>query len=88
MVSRPKVIYHPRPNSTPEAELDALSAVYALALRRYHESKGTAEPAPEPDSCITTQIDRGALVLKPQQMRPSPVNEGNLDTGGHPLDQY
>ena len=53
-MSRPKVIYHPRPNSTPEAELDALSAVYALALRRYHESKGTAEPAPEPDSCITT----------------------------------
>ena len=46
------------------------------------------EPAPKPDSCITTQIDRGALVLKPQQVRPSPVNEGNLDTGGHPLDQY
>jgi hypothetical protein len=51
-------------------------------------SEMAAEPAPEPDSCITTQIDRGALVLKPQQMRPSPVNEGNLDTGGHPLDQY
>jgi hypothetical protein len=50
-VSRPKVIYHPRPNSTPEAELDALSAVYALALRRYYESKGTAEHDPESDSC-------------------------------------
>ena len=49
MVSRPKVIYHPRPNSTPEAELDALSAVYALALQKYYESEETAEPAPEPD---------------------------------------
>lgn len=49
MVSRPKVIYHPRPSSTPEAELDALSAVYALALRKYYESKEAAEPTPEPD---------------------------------------
>jgi hypothetical protein len=46
-VSRPKVIYYPRPSSTPEAELDALSAVYAVALRRHHESK----KATEPDSC-------------------------------------
>jgi len=49
MVSRPKVIYHPRPNSTPEAELDALSAVYALALQKHYESEETAEAAPEPD---------------------------------------
>ena len=58
MVSRPKVIYHPRPNSTPEAELDALSAVYALALRKYYESKEAAEPALEPDSCNDAAIVR------------------------------
>jgi hypothetical protein len=83
----PRMTYTPHPDTPPEAELDALATVYKFILD-CHAKKKAAEPAPEPDSCITTQIDRGALVLKPQQMRPSPVNEGNLDTGGHPLDQY
>jgi hypothetical protein len=82
-----RIIYRSGPDATPEAELNALATCYRFILD-CHAKKKAAEPAPEPDSCITTQIDRGALVLKPQQMRPSPVNEGNLDTGGHPLDQY
>jgi len=84
---RASVVYEPRSDTTPEAELDVLANVYRFILD-CHAKKKDVEPAPEPDSCITTQIDSGALVLKPQQMRPSPVNEGNLDTGGHPLDQY
>jgi hypothetical protein len=82
-MSSSRIIDTPRPEATPEAELHALATVYRFILD-CHAKK----IAPEPDSCITTQIDRGALVLKPQHMRPSPVNEGNLDTGGHPLDQY
>jgi hypothetical protein len=69
-----------------ESEVSVLTRIYALAIQKYQEYEKAAELAP--DSCITTQIDRGALVLKPQQMRPSPVNEGNLDTGGYPLNQY
>ena len=58
MVSRSRVIYHPRPSSTPEAELDALSAVYALALRRRHDSK----KAPEPDGRNDASIRNGKEV--------------------------
>jgi hypothetical protein len=79
--------YSSRPDTTPGAEVNVLANVYRFILDS-RAKKMAAEPTPEPDSRTTTQIDRGALVLKPQQMRPSPVNEGNLDTGGHPLDQY
>jgi hypothetical protein len=81
------ITYTSRLDATLEAELAVLANTYRFILD-CHAKKMAAEPTPEPDSCITTQIDRGALVLKPQQVRPSPVNEGNLDSGGHPLDQY
>ena len=45
----PSISYSPRPETTPEAELNALTAVYALALQKYQESKKTEGPAPEPD---------------------------------------
>ena len=56
-----------------ESEVSVLTKIYALAMQKYQENEKPAEPAPEPDSCITTQIDRGALAVQPQKMRPSPV---------------
>ena len=31
------VTYNPRSDATPEAELDALAAIYSLAIRRYEK---------------------------------------------------
>jgi hypothetical protein len=75
LVSRPKVIYHPRPNSTPDAELDALSAVYALALRRYYQSKGTAEPASESDGCNDAAVVRNTEEVSHVEQRPDRPSE-------------
>jgi hypothetical protein len=44
MVPEPSIMYTPRPDATPEAELSALAAVYEFALR----SKNAA--ALEPDN--------------------------------------
>jgi hypothetical protein len=64
--------YTSRPDATLEAEVNVLANVYRFILD-CHAKKKAVEPAPEPDSCITTQIDRGALAVQPQKMRPSPV---------------
>jgi hypothetical protein len=37
--SEAQIVYTPRLDATPEAELNALSAVYALALQKYGNSK-------------------------------------------------
>ena len=42
--SNPSVIYAPRPDVTPEAELDALAAVYSFVLQRGRENKEGARP--------------------------------------------
>jgi hypothetical protein len=46
-VSNPSIIYVPRPDATPEAELDTLASVYAFVLRcgearRAEEKKNAA----------------------------------------------
>jgi hypothetical protein len=68
----PRITYALRSDATAEAELDVLANVYRFILD-CHAKKKAVEPAPEPDSCITTQIDRGALAVQPRKMRPSPV---------------
>jgi hypothetical protein len=68
----PRMTYTSRPDATLEAEVNVLANVYRFILD-CHAKKKAVEPAPEPDSCITTQIDRGALAVQPQKMRPSPV---------------
>ena len=50
-MSSARIHYTSHSDATPERELDALVAVYTLALRKFHESNMAAEPAPEPDSC-------------------------------------
>jgi hypothetical protein len=43
-ISEARILYTPRLDATPEAELNALSAVYALALQRYRNSKEGGPP--------------------------------------------
>ena len=46
------IIYRPREDATPEAELDALAGVYRFILDRHadrHAKKMAAERAPAPD---------------------------------------
>jgi hypothetical protein len=47
MTDAPRIVYRTRPDATPEAELNALSAIYRFILAR-SENKA-AEPASEPD---------------------------------------
>ena len=44
------LVYEPRPDATPEAEVNVLANVYRFILD-CHAKKMAAEPAPEPDSC-------------------------------------
>jgi hypothetical protein len=43
-VSAPRITYVPRPDATPESELDALAAVYAFVLEA-HAKKKAATPS-------------------------------------------
>jgi hypothetical protein len=43
LVSKPAVIYTPRPDATPEAELNVLANVYAYLIKSHH-SKKAAKP--------------------------------------------
>ena len=49
MVDKPSVIYTPRSDATPKAELDVLANVYRFILDR-HAKKMAAGTAPNPDS--------------------------------------
>ena len=46
MTRGPRITYAPRPDATPQGELNALATVYAFLLNR----KESAGPDPEPDS--------------------------------------
>jgi len=47
-MNSPRVSYAPRPDATPEGELDALATVYAFVLQKGREKKkGTRPGAPE-----------------------------------------
>ena len=47
-MSNAPIVYTPRPDATPEGELNALASVYRFILD-CHAKKMAAEPAPEPD---------------------------------------
>ena len=72
-----RITYALRSDATPEAELNVLANVYHFILD-CHAKKKAVEPAPEPDSCITTQIDRGALAVQPQKCAPRRSNNSDL----------
>ena len=48
VVDKPSVTYTPRPDATPEAEVNVLANVYRFILD-CHAKRMAAEPAPEPD---------------------------------------
>jgi hypothetical protein len=52
---RASVLYEPRSDTTPEAELNALANVYRFILD-CHAKKMAAEPAPEPDGRDGTKL--------------------------------
>jgi hypothetical protein len=51
----PSIVYAPRPDATPKAELDALASVYRFILDS-RAKKMAAEPAPEPDGRDGTKL--------------------------------
>jgi hypothetical protein len=56
-MSSPRIIYTPRPDVTPDAEVNVLANVYRFILD-CHAKKAAAEPAPEPDSSNDAAIVR------------------------------
>ena len=71
------ITYTSRLDATLEAELAVLANTYRFVLD-CHAKKKAVEPASEPDSCITTQIDRGALAVQPQKCAPRRSNNSDL----------
>ena len=50
-----RIIYTPRPDATPEAELDALAAIYCFVLTQSGASKEVTEQALSPTAAMTTE---------------------------------
>jgi hypothetical protein len=63
-MSDPRVTYSPRPDSTPEAELDALAAVYRYLLFETDASKRAARPT-APNEAKGLEHDRPAQRILP-----------------------
>ncbi len=50
-----RITYTPRPDATPEAELDALATVYGYLLKK----RNAVEHAPEPDATAIAEHKEG-----------------------------
>jgi hypothetical protein len=48
-MGNPSIRYVPRPDTSPESELDALGRVYMFILHRSSDREEASEPALEPD---------------------------------------
>ena len=64
MSDAPSITYTPRPDVTPEAELDALASIYSLCLRKYRECK-KATGLGGPDDAEELENDRTAESIIP-----------------------
>ena len=60
---KPSVIYAPRPDATPEAEVSALSACYAFILQQQRE-KQEGGPATAPDARKESNGSGKAIIQK------------------------
>ena len=58
-----QIVYTPRPDATLEAELKALSAVYALALQKSRKSKEAAQPTAPKDAKVRSNEFRAETIL-------------------------
>ena len=74
MSTPPSIVYAPRPDATPKAELDALANVYRFILDRHAKQKA-AEPAPKPDSCNDTAVVRHTEGVSHVEQRPDRPSE-------------
>jgi hypothetical protein len=68
--NKPPVTYVARSDTNPQAELNALCAVYAYLL-----NKKAVEPAPEPDSCNDAAIMRYTEGVSHVEQRPERPSE-------------
>jgi hypothetical protein len=76
----PPTFYTPRPDTTPEAEVNALANVYRFILDS-RAKKMAAEPAPKPDSCNDAAVVRhteGVSHVEQRPHRPSEIDHQRL----------
>ena len=74
MSTPPFIVYAPRPDATPKAELDALANIYRFILG-CHAKQKAAEPAPKPDSCNDTAVVRHTEGVSHVEQRPDRPSE-------------
>ena len=92
-MDNPSLTYTPRPDTTPEAELNALAAVYRFILD-CHAKKKVAEPDSRNDTAIVTntkevshveqRLDRPSETTH-TQLHSSPLIRGLIRPGGNSL---
>jgi hypothetical protein len=51
-MSNPPIVYRPREDATPEAELSVLSACYAFILQKHQERKKATRPGGSDDAMM------------------------------------
>jgi hypothetical protein len=79
-VDKPSVTYMPRPDATPEAEVNMLANIYRFILD-CHAKKEAAEPAPKPDICNDAAVVRhteGVSHVEQRPDRPSEIDHQRL----------
>jgi hypothetical protein len=70
----PRLTYTPRPDATPEAELNVLANLYRFILDG-HAKKMAAQPASESDSRNDTAIMRNTEEVSHVEQRPDRPSE-------------
>jgi hypothetical protein len=64
MSDAPRIVYSPRPDATPEAEISALAAVYSYLINTHNSKKTDECAATSDDGDCSTQVRR--KVRRPQ----------------------
>ena len=58
------ITYTSRHEATPEAELDALAAIYSLSLQKQRETQEVVEPAREPNDRNGAEIKKDSAYAR------------------------
>lgn len=58
----PRVVYKPRPETTPNSELAALAAVYAFIVARYEQKRMAAEAPADANTAEVEGVDKSSEV--------------------------
>jgi hypothetical protein len=62
-MSNARIRYTPHPETNPQAELDALAAVYSLCLRKHQERKKGAHPGAPNDGTKVKEYSADASII-------------------------